>query len=39
VLPGAWRKKPARVRERVARSLGYAEELPPKEPKMPKKKR
>src|SRR5438552_3857427 len=39
VLPGAWRKKPARVREWVARSLDHAEELPPKGPKTPKKKR
>lgn len=33
VLPSAWRDHPATVRQWVARSLGHAEELPPKEAK------
>jgi TfoX/Sxy family transcriptional regulator of competence genes len=32
-LPAEWRQEPARVREWVARSLAWAEELPPKAPK------
>lgn len=38
LLPRAWRDEPHRVREWVARSLDWAEELPPKQPK-PKRKR
>lgn len=33
VLPPAWRDHPERIRDWVARSLEWAEELPPKEPK------
>jgi hypothetical protein len=33
VLPTVWRDQPDRVQEWVGRSLDWAEELPPKEPK------
>jgi TfoX/Sxy family transcriptional regulator of competence genes len=33
VLPAAWRSQPDRVREWAAKSLDWAEELPPKQPK------
>ncbi len=33
VLPAEWRSDPGRVREWAARSLEWAEELPPKQPK------
>jgi len=33
VLPGAWRSEPDRVREWAGKSLEWAEELPPKQPK------
>jgi TfoX/Sxy family transcriptional regulator of competence genes len=33
VLPSEWRNKPERVREWAARSLDWAEELPPKQKK------
>jgi TfoX/Sxy family transcriptional regulator of competence genes len=37
-LPPAWREEPGRVREWAARSLEYAEELPPKAKAKPKPK-
>jgi TfoX/Sxy family transcriptional regulator of competence genes len=33
LLPSVWRDEPERVHEWVSRSLGWAEELPPKEAK------
>lgn len=36
VLPRRWREEPDRVREWVARSLDWAEELPAKQPKKKK---
>ena len=33
VLPAEWRSDPGRVQEWAARSLEWAEELPPKQPK------
>jgi hypothetical protein len=38
VLPPAWRSNPDRVREWAARSLEWAEGLPPKKPKAAKKR-
>jgi TfoX/Sxy family transcriptional regulator of competence genes len=38
VLPEAWRQEPDRAREWLQRSLAWAGELPPKEPKPRKKK-
>jgi TfoX/Sxy family transcriptional regulator of competence genes len=36
VLPSAWRSKPAKLREWVARSLDHVEQMPPKAPKQKK---
>jgi TfoX/Sxy family transcriptional regulator of competence genes len=38
ILPPAWRDDLDRIHEWVARSLDFAEELPPKQPKPSKKK-